>query len=74
VNAARGGIDFERLLTGERPAAPWETLLGQDPDPETFEPRRRMIADAVERVVVGAAVRGRNTFDRGACTDRLERV
>lgn len=43
--------------------APWELPPGTDPDPDDFSYWRRWIGEAVEAVVIGPAVKGRNFFD-----------
>jgi site-specific DNA recombinase len=43
--------------------APWELPPGTDPDPDDFAYWRRWIGEAVEAVVIGPAVKGRNFFD-----------
>jgi site-specific DNA recombinase len=57
------------LLRSDGPA-PWEVPPGTDPDPDDFAYWRRWIGDAVDRVEIGPAVRGRNFFDK----DRVQVV
>lgn len=47
---------------------PWDAEPGTDPDPDALEAWREWVAEDVERVVVGPAVRGRNRFDPGRVT------
>jgi hypothetical protein len=66
VGSSRG---FRRLLEeAKNITPPWEVPPGTNPDPEELDEWRRWIAEAVEQVAVGSAVRGRNRFDPSRLT------
>jgi hypothetical protein len=54
---------LQMLEDAENITPPWEVPPGTDPDPEELDEWKRWIAEVVERVTVGSAVRGRNKFD-----------
>lgn len=63
---ASGASRRSYLFNAEAEAPPWETPAGEEP--EDISGWRRFVAEAVERVAVGPAVRGQNFFN----ADRVE--